>query len=418
MNTTIIGLQWGDEGKGKIVDAHANNFDLVVRFQGGANAGHTVIVDGIKYVFHLIPSGILYPHITCIIGNGTVVDILQLRNEVKGLIKQGIDINKLRISNKAHVVMPYHKILDATREEINDDPSQLKIGTTKRGIGPCYADKVSRTGIRIEDLYQNYFPVLLKRNLKEKNAILQRYNKAPLDGEPIYEEYLEAAKYLEPFVWDTQEILHEALASNKKILFEGAQGIMLDIDHGTYPYVTSSNMHPSNAACGTGLPPQTIGKIIGVAKAYTTRVGEGPFPTEILSENAATHLQTKGNEFGATTGRPRRCGWIDLNQLRYAISVTGATEIALTKLDVLAGLESIKVAADYKENTKFRKWDEVTPDYYTLPGIPEFDFAKAKRLYDLPEEAIDYIEFLEEKLKIKISSVSVGPQRNSLISIK
>lgn len=424
MNTTVVGLQWGDEGKGKIVDCLAGECQAIVRFQGGSNAGHTVIVGDKKYVFHLIPSGILYPGPLSIIGNGCVIDIIQCAKEITDLKAAGIDCQNLRISSTAHVVMPYHKALDEAREERRHN----RIGTTKRGIGPCYADKASRVGIRIEDLYwQERFTHLLKQNLEEKNAILERLKHDTLDYEPIRDAYLEAAEAISPFVVDTRQLLWD-LAQNtvsdgswpkellgKPILFEGAQGIMLDVDHGTYPFVTSSNTGAANAANGVGLPSSATGKVIGVVKAYTTRVGEGPFPTEI-HDKYGDHLQKVGQEFGATTGRPRRCGWLDLCQLRYAIQLSGATEIALTKLDVLAGLPKIKVATEYhNQNGKFRTWDNIHPKYTQLAGIPETDWNQVKEWDQLPKEALSYIEFIEQQLGVVVRYVSIGPERAALL---
>ena len=413
MNLTIVGLQWGDEGKGKIVDRLAGEVDVVARYQGGSNAGHTVIVDGKKYIFHLIPSGILYPDKLCVIGNGCVIDIVQCAKEIADLRDAGIDCSNLRISSTAHVVMPYHKALDEAREAHRFN----RIGTTKRGIGPCYADKASRVGIRIEDLYwQAAFTHKLTQNLEEKNAILERLGHDPLDFEPIRDTYLEAAEAISPFVVDTRQLLYDISQDTQKtILFEGAQGIMLDVDHGTYPFVTSSNTGSANAPNGTGVPSYTAGQVIGVVKAYTTRVGEGPFPTEVF-DKYGDHLQKEGHEFGATTGRPRRCGWLDLCQLRYALQLSGADEIALTKLDVLAGMPKIKVCTEYHNfNGKFRTWDNIHPKYVQLAGIPETDWTKIKVWDQLPEEALNYIAFVEKELSVRIRYVSTGPGREALL---
>lgn len=406
MNTTIVGLQWGDEGKGKVLDVLAPDFDVVARYQGGSNAGHTVIANGKKYVFHIIPSGILYPDVLCVVGNGTVIDLVELKKEIIDLQQEGINVSNLRISNHAHVVMPYHRALDEAREEHGTN----RLGTTKRGIGPCYADKVSRVGIRVEDLYDyDKFTSLLTKNLTEKNVVLERYGKAPLLLSYIRSEYLEAATFLEEFVCDTQELLQQAYRADKKLLFEGAQGIMLDIDHGTYPYVTSSSTGPANAANGSGVTPHATGRILGIVKAYTTRVGEGPFPTEQLND-IGEFLQSSGNEFGATTGRPRRCGWLDLVQLKYAVELSGARDIVLTKLDVLAGLSELKVAINYGS----KDWSNAAPQYATFKGFG--DLSGITTYEDLPLAAKQYINYIEDFLRVRVLYVSVGPERNALIT--
>ena len=405
-NTTLIGLQSGDEGKGKVLDVLAPDYDVIIRYQGGANAGHTVIAEGKKYVFHIIPSGILYPDKTCVVGNGTVIDVLQLRDEINEAVAQGIDVSNLKVSNHAHVVMPYHKLLDEAREEFGT----RKIGTTKRGIGPCYADKVARVGIRVEDLYNpEKFRDLLSKNLTEKNAVLGGYGKEPLSVKEISDNYLEAAGFLKSFVTDTQKLLQKAHRANKKILFEGAQGIMLDIDHGTYPYVTSSSTGPANAANGSGVTPHATGRILGIAKAYTTRVGEGPFPTE-LHNGIGEFLQSNGNEYGATTGRPRRCGWLDLVQLKYAVELTGATDIVLTKLDVLADMSELKVAVKYSGEN----WHNADPQYITFKGFSSLTGIDTWEA--LPLSAKQYINYIEDFLGVRILYVSVGPERNALIA--
>ena len=405
-NTTLMGLQWGDEGKGKVLDVLAPDFDVVVRYQGGANAGHTVIAEGKKYVFHIIPSGVLYPKKICVVGNGTVIDVIQLKKEIEELQGQGIDVSGLKVSNHAHVVMPYHKVLDEAREEFGT----RKIGTTKRGIGPCYADKVARVGIRVEDLYKpEKFKDLLGKNLIEKNALLGGYSKEPLCSEEISKSYLEDASFLKPYVTDTQKLLQQAYRANKRILFEGAQGIMLDIDHGTYPYVTSSSTGPANAANGSGVTPHATGRILGIAKAYTTRVGEGPFPTELHNGIGET-LQSNGNEYGATTGRPRRCGWLDLVQLKYAVELTGATDIVLTKLDVLADMPELKVAVKYSGED----WHNADPQYITFKGFSSL--AGIEDWKELPLNAKQYINYIEDFLGVRILYVSVGPERNALIT--
>ena len=420
---TIVGLQWGDEGKGKILDALASRCTMVVRYQGGGNAGHTVIAGGKKYVFHLIPTGILHDGVTCVVGNGTVVDVEALGQEIEQLNAQGIDLSRLKISARAHVVFAYHKALDEAREGFKT--GQAKIGTTKRGIGPCYADKAARTGIRIADLYNpERFSERLRRALDEKNAVLsQLFRCPPLEYAPIRDATLAAAEALRPYVTDTCPLVLDALDAGQKVLFEGAQGVMLDLDHGTYPFVTSSSASSAGVASGAGAPPSATGQVLGVLKAYTTRVGEGPFPTELEGE-PGERLRTLGREFGATTGRPRRCGWLDLVQLRYAVRLTGTTDLVLTKLDALAGFGPLKVGVEYlrggqpvpcppaDEDT----WDELEVRYEELEGIPEgFDYAGAKRIGDLPEPARRYLRFIEERLGVPVSLLSTGPEREALV---
>ena len=420
---TIVGLQWGDEGKGKIIDALAAQAKMVVRFQGGGNAGHTVVVEGVKHVFHLVPTGILYPGVKCVIGNGAVVDLLALKSEIDGIRAQGTSLEGLKISDKAHVVFPYHKALDEAREKLRE--GKQKIGTTKRGIGPCYADKAARTGIRVADLYHpERFAERLRRALDEKNAVLHHlFRTPPLEFKPIHDAYLAAAEALEPYVTDSSSLVLDALDAGEEILFEGAQGVMLDIDHGTYPYVTSSNASTAGVAVGAGVPPAAVQQVLGIAKAYTTRVGAGPFPSELHGE-PGERLRELGHEYGATTGRPRRCGWLDLVQLRYAIRLTGTTGIVLTKLDTLAGYGPIQVVTGYRKDgqdlasppAQEADWEGIELVTETLAEVPTgFDYAGCKDYAQLPQAARDYVEFVEAKLGVPVVMVSTGPQRSALI---
>ncbi len=419
MNIVVVGLQWGDEGKGKIIDFLSKSADCIVRFQGGNNAGHTVVVDGKEFIFHLIPSGILRGKI-CVIGNGVVVDPKVLIEEIESLRKRGIKVtpNNLKISLLAHVIFPYHRITDALREKIR----KHKIGTTKRGIGPCMVDKVSRCGIRFCDLLdQQVFKEKLKDNLREKNLIFKEiFKEKGFSFKKIFDEYKDYVDYLKPFLCDTAEFLNRLVKEKKKLLFEGAQGTFLDVDFGTYPYVTSSNSSIGGVTSGTGVSPIYIDKVIGVTKAYTTRVGEGPFPTE-LPARLSSFLREKGKEFGATTGRPRRCGWLDLVLLRRAVLLNGTNTLALTKLDVLKGLEKIKVCVAYKLKGKLFKippldthsWQKVKPVYKEMKGwdteIKQKDFKK------LPTPIKDYIKFIEDDLKVKIKYISFGSKREEII---
>ncbi len=417
---TIVGLQWGDEGKGKILDGLAGEAEVVVRYQGGGNAGHTVIVDGTKYVFHHVPTGILYPGVLCAIGNGTVVDVPALEVELDELRGQGVDLSGLRISSRAHCVLPYHRALDEAREQARGSAG---IGTTKRGIGPCYADKASRTGIRVADLFDPpRFAELLRRNLDEKNAILVHlYRTKPLEFEPLLDEYRRAADAIAPYVDDTAALVQAALAQDKRVLFEGAQGVMLDLDHGTYPFVTSSSASSAGVAAGAGVAPDAAGRVLGVSKAYTTRVGSGPFPTELHGE-PGERLRALGREYGATTGRPRRCGWLDLVQLGHAVRLTGTRALVLTKLDTLSGYGPLKVAVAYERGGRridtlpadARGWEELTPVYEELPGW-EGDLVGTTDEAKLPPTARDYVRFVEERLGIPAVLVSTGPDRRALI---
>jgi adenylosuccinate synthase len=424
MNTILVGAQWGDEGKGKIIDLLSRHNDYIVRFQGGANAGHTVRFGTQEYVLHLIPSGILHPRKICVIGNGVVIDPEALFSEIDNLKEHGIDVKKrLFISEQAHLIMPYHKLIDRLHE---DQSADGKIGTTKRGIGPCYADKMARLGIRVVDLLdQEIFKERLSYVLQEKNQVLRKiYRHDGLSFKEIYATYTRYATRLRPFVTNTMVMLNEAVKKKKKILFEGAQGTLLDVDHGTYPYVTSSNATAGGALTGTGIAPTHIGEIVGVVKAYTTRVGEGPFPTEfepVLMEK----IRNKGEEFGATTGRPRRCGWFDAVVARHSVLVNGLNHMAIMKLDVLDELPKIKIAVAYRYKGKTIKTfpsnikvlEECRPVYEEHPGW-QVNIQEVKRYADLPVNARKYLSRLTRLLEIPVSIVSVGSQRNQTIFIR
>ncbi|MCM8800517.1 MAG: adenylosuccinate synthase [Candidatus Omnitrophica bacterium] len=421
MNIVIVGTQWGDEGKGKIIDLLSGKVDYIVRYQGGSNAGHTVILNGREFIFHLIPSGILHKGKVCCIGNGVVVDPVVLFKEIHDLKNAGIKVDqaRLKISSRAHVIFPYHKILDQLREK----KKTYRIGTTGRGIGPCYADKINRCGIRIADLLNPYvFKEKLKDNLKEKNEVFRKvYGHPGFSFNKIYTQYLNYARLISKYVCNTSLLLNQAIRKNKDILFEGAQGTFLDIDFGSYPFVTSSSATAGGACTGTGVSPLKIDKVIGVAKAYTTRVGEGPFPTE-FSDSFSRYIRNKGSEFGATTGRPRRCGWFDCIMVKEAILINGISELAIMKLDVLDGLKKIKICIGYKyKNKVFRNFPEdpevlrkAKPVYQELPGWKE-DISKIRQYRDLPPSAKDYLLRLKDLLKTKISMVSVGSSREETI---
>ncbi len=413
----LIGAQWGDEGKAKVIDYIAEKMDIVVRYQGGPNAGHTVVADGKKYIFHLIPSGMLHRKI-CVIGNGVVVDPEQLLKEMDMLEKDGYDVqNKLKISDAAHLIIPYHKIIDGAME----DSSAKKIGTTKRGIGPCYSDKCLRTGIRIGEIFDDdTVKNRVREALNTKNLQMSRIYSIPeLKMEDILDSLMKLRARIKDMVMNTQFYLYTSIREGKQVILEGAQGTGLDIDHGTYPYVTSSNPSIGGALMGTGINPMEIDEIIGITKAYVTRVGEGPFPTEANDENGV-RLREKGGEFGSTTGRPRRCGWFDAELLRHAKRINGLTSIALTKLDVLTGFSMIKVATGYRQNGKMLEFfpssslDKVEPVYEELNGWEE-DITSCRKFKQLPKNARSYIEFLEEKIELKASLISIGPGRESTI---
>jgi len=410
-NLAIIGLQWGDEGKGKIIDYLAKNYDYIVRFQGGNNAGHTVFVNNCEFIFHLIPSGCLYKDKHCVIAQGVVINPEALLDEIQFLKEREIELN-LHISYRCHLIMPYHIAIDEMREKTQ------KIGTTRRGIGPCYTDKVGRCGILIADMLdRELFKEKIRENLKQKSLF------EAFDYEKISKEYLFFFDKIRNLVCDTRVLLENAISNKKSILFEGAQGSLLDIDFGTYPYVTSSSPTIGGVSTGTGIPPKYIENILGVIKAYSTRVGDGPFPTEI-KEKLGESLRLKGNEYGATTGRPRRCGWLDLPAIRYSSKINGITSVAITKLDVLTGLSKIKVCTKYKINGKIFeeipqeivRWDEIEPIYEEFPGW-EKGIEGIKKYDDLPREARDYIEMIQHKIGFPISLISTGKEREETIEV-
>jgi len=413
----VIGAQWGDEGKGRIVDYLASRADMVVRYQGGNNAGHTVEVNDIRFKLHLIPSGILHPGKICVIGNGMVIDPIALVDEIMYLEGYGIDVkSRLKISDRAHLIMPYHKLLD---EVIEEHKGELQLGTTRRGIGPAYVDKAERIGIRVCDLLEpKYFEEKVEQNLRMKNEIIQKvYGKKGFEKGPIIESYLKAAEQIKDMVCDTTSIIYEFSKNDKKILYEGAQGTLLDVDLGTYPYVTSSHPIAGGVCIGAGIGPTLIDSVVGVVKAYTTRVGKGPFPTELLDKTGDI-IREKGYEYGTTTGRPRRCGWLDIVMLRYAVKVNGLSYIAITKLDTLGGLEKVKICIGYKYKGKtitdfpasLNVLSECEPIYEELPGWEE-GISDIKRVEELPENLIKYIYKIEELTGVKVAFISIGPKR-------
>ncbi|MDK2897029.1 MAG: adenylosuccinate synthase [Candidatus Atribacteria bacterium] len=421
----VVGTHWGDEGKGKIVDYLSNQVEIVARAQGGNNAGHTVVVDNAKYVFHLIPSGILQPNSICLLGDGMVIDPATLLEEMDILLeKRGKEsLDRLFISGRANLVMPYHKILDNLYEQLR---GAKKIGTTGRGIGPCYEDKVARWGIRMADLLdKDNFARRLKPILKYKNLILERiFNHPPLSFEEIFSQYLAFADRLAAHISDTSCLIYRSLQQGKSVLIEGAQGTMLDLDHGTYPFVTSSSPVASGSLLGSGLGPISPLEVLGICKAYSTRVGEGPFPTELDNE-IGQRLQEKGGEYGATTGRPRRCGWLDGVILKYAIRINQITSLAITKLDVLGGFPTINFARAYRigeEEVDYfpfnpSLWDQCQPVYQELEGWEE-DISRCRSFSQLPLTCQRYIEFIEDFTGIPVSIVSVGPSREATIMRK
>lgn len=420
MNTVLVGLQWGDEGKGKVIDVLSKDAQYIVRYQGGNNAGHTVVVRGASFVFHLLPSGVLHKDKVCVIGNGVVVDPAVLLDEIHALEKRGISIDgRLKISEQAHVIFPYHRILDGLRETRRSN----KIGTTGRGIGPCYADKVYRCGIRMGDLLNpRLLKEKLKDNLKEKNEIFKKvYQHVGFSFDELYRAYLNYGKQLKDCVGDTVVLLNEASKNKKAILFEGAQGTFLDIDFGTYPFVTSSNAISAGACTGTGVPPTRIHKVVGVIKAYTTRVGEGPFVTE-FSESLGESIRSKGHEFGSTTGRPRRCGWFDAVMVRRAVLINGADYLAMMKLDVLDQLKNIKVCVGYQYKGKtfkvfpndFEVMQKARPVYKDFSGW-NLTTSKIRIYKKLPRSARDYIKAVEDLCEAPIRIISVGSGRDETL---
>lgn len=418
-NTILVGAQWGDEGKGKIIDVLTGNADIVVRSQGGNNAGHTVIHGGKKFVLHLIPSGILRARKICVIGNGVVIDPIALVREIDVLRGLGVKVGKnLLISDCAHLVLPYHRALDEQREARK---GHTKIGTTKRGIGPAYGDKAARTGLRIADLMQpELFSKKLSAKMRENNSILKALGAKPISFAKVNTDFLEAGERLKPYVANTVVYLHEALKAGKEILFEGAQGTFLDIDHGTYPYVTSSNTTAGGACTGSGVPPHRMDRVLGVMKAYTTRVGEGSLPTE--DEELADMLHEMGREFGATTGRARRCGWFDAVATRYATMINGIDDLAITNLDGLDTVDPIKVCVGYKLDGKklevppsdAAQLTRCEPIYEELPGWKR-STERARKVSDLPKEARDYVEKIAEWTGARLTIISVGPSRGQTL---
>jgi adenylosuccinate synthase len=424
-NVAIIGAQWGDEGKGKVVDLFTREADIIVRFQGGNNAGHTLVVDGHKTILHLVPSGALHPDKLCVIGNGVVVDPEILIEEIHSLQSQGhlASDGQLRISELAHVIMPYHKAIDLARERLR---GKGKIGTTGRGIGPAYEDKVARVGIRFVDLLEeDTFREKLQRNIEEKNFYLKAIlNEKTLDADAIHEHYVGYREELKRFVTNTGVLLDQQMRAGKRVLFEGAQGTLLDIDHGTYPYVTSSSTVTGGACSGAGVGPQNIQQVIGISKAYTTRVGSGPFPTELIGPQGET-LRREGAEFGATTGRSRRCGWFDAVGVRHSVRMNGMTGIALTKLDVLTGFKDIPICTAYRDEgalidefpASSKVMQRAQPVYEQMEGWTA-PLDHVRQFTDLPEAAQKYVRRIEEVIGSEIILVSVGPGREQTILLK
>ena len=419
----LLGAQWGDEGKGKATDLLSGRVDYVVRYQGGNNAGHTVVIGDQKYALHLLPSGILSPNVVPVIGNGVVIDPAVLLEEIEGLRLRGIDTSKLVISANAHLITPYHRAIDKISERFL---GKAKIGTTGRGIGPAYADKINRIGIRVQDLFD---PHILQQKVEsalgDKNQILVKvFNRKGIEVEAVIEEYLGYAEILRPFIADTSLLLNNALDAGKVVLLEGSQGTLLDVDHGTYPFVTSSNPTAGGACAGSGIGPTRVTRVIGIVKAYTTRVGSGPFPTELLDDDGEK-LRTVGHEYGVTTGRNRRCGWFDAPVARYATRINGLTDFFLTKLDILTGWKEIPVCVAYEVDgkrieelpTNQTDFHHAKPIYEKLPGWTE-DISKARSLDDLPKNARAYIEFLEKVSGARISAIGVGAGREETIAVR
>jgi adenylosuccinate synthase len=420
--TILVGTQWGDEGKGKATDLLAAETDFVVRYQGGNNAGHTVLAGDQLLKLHLIPSGILYPDVTPVIGDGVVIDPRVLLGEMDALGDRGIDTSRLAVSGNAHLIMPYHQELEKVTERFL---GKHKLGTTKRGIGPAYADKASRIGLRVQDLQDpKIFRQKLEVVLKEKNLVLSKiYNRLPLDADSIAGDYLAMGERLAPHITDTAALLYRALREGKRVLLEGAQGTLLDLDHGTYPFVTSSNPVAGGALVGSGLGPKEVDRVIGVTKAYVTRVGSGPFPTEDLGD-AGNLMRERGGEYGVTTGRPRRCGWFDAVLLRYAVRVNGLTEVFLTKLDVLSGFSELKVCTAYRFDGSVYEdfpphqsiFHKAEPVYEMVPGWLH-DISGAERFQELPKEARSYVDRIAELGDVPVHHLSVGPDRQQTLEV-
>ena len=418
-NSVFVGAQWGDEGKGRIVDLVSENYDIISRFQGGSNAGHTIIIKNKKIVLHHIPSGVLRKGKVSVIGNGTVIDLATLVKEIKGLRRSGFNVTgkNLKLSSLAHIIAPYHKIIDQERELMKGNNA---IGTTGRGIGPAYEDKVSRQGIRVIDLEdKKLLNEKINNILKEKNKIITKiFNKKGLSNKLIVEELYKNYLYLKEFISDTGKFLNESIAKDKRVLFEGAQGVMLDLDFGTYPYVTSSSTISSNASAGSGVSYSKLGDVTGISKAYTTRVGHGPFPTEMFDDQGLT-LREFGTEYGATTGRPRRCGWLDLVALKYAVTVSGINSLVLTKVDILSIFKKIRVCTGYKlENKKLSSYPlrledlaKVKPIYKEFPSWSMDELSKNK----VPKSLKSLIKFIESFLGVKVTMISIGPERDEII---
>lgn len=419
-NTVLIGAQWGDEGKGKIIDVLTEQADWVVRYQGGNNAGHTVEIGGVRHVLHLVPSGIFRPPTRCVIGNGVVVDPLALQSELEEARAAGVPVDgRLFLSDRAHLVLPYHRVLDVGRERALADGQ--RIGTTQRGIGPAYVDKAMRTGLRAVALTAPEFPEQIRARLEDANRLLERQGHAPLEVAPLVDRLSDAARALAPTVTDTALLLDAATRAGERILFEGAQGTMLDVDFGTYPFVTSSNATAGGACTGSGVPPNRIDRVIGVIKAYTTRVGEGPLPTELL-DATGEQLRDAGREFGATTGRPRRCGWFDAVVARYTARINGVDAWAVTKLDVLDDFEAIRLCVAYEENG--RRWESVPADVRTLAACrPVYEehpgwrrpLRGVRRIDDLPPAARAYLARIEDITGVPVGILSLGPDRDNTI---
>lgn len=423
----VVGAQWGDEGKGKIVDLLAERFDVVARYQGGHNAGHSVQVGERSFVLHLIPSGIAHEGKICVLGNGMVIDPKAFFEEADRLARQGLEVTpeRVRVSSRAHLILPYHRILDHTSEERLGNE---RVGTTLRGIGPAYEDKAGRRGIRAADAVNpEVLRSRIERNLKDANRVIEAYGRQPLDAETVFDETWPLVERLAPFITDTTHYLNRAVREGRTVLVEGAQATLLDVDHGTYPFVTSSSTTAGGACIGSGLPPRSITGVLGIVRTYTTRVGEGPFPTEMLDAEEATGqlIRERGREYGASTGRPRRCGWFDAFATRYAAEINGFDAVALTKLDVLDALEEIKVCTGYRldgemcESLPSVSHDlrRVEPVYETLPGWKTSTEGVTK-LEELPREARDYVEFLSERIGAEIGLVSTGPERDQTIIVR